>query len=316
MKGLSVLIFLGAHEVDQLFSTHEEADTRVLLHAQYAAKKGCQAVVIVADDTDILVLAISHSAQIDGKLYLLRGNSDTRRLLDISQLGKTLGPNVCRALPGLHAFTGTDYTSAFAGQGKLKAMKLLLKETSYQELFSLLGSEWELSEENFQALQQFTCHLYAARTNISSVNKLRYHIYCAKRGDLNSSSLPPSKDPLKQHCRRANYVAGIWQRSLEPQPSVPSPSKYGWNENTDGELSYKWMTCSPAPEGVLKMIICECRQECKKPYCPCANSGIVCIEACRLQACENFQIVDAPDPEKDDYDDSYERFMLDNVNEM
>ena len=300
---------LGVSEVKELWSTQEEADTRLLLHANYVVQEGSGVVVIVADDTDVLVLALVHHYDIKGQLYLVRGNSDTQRIIDISHVGKVLGPTVCKALSGIHAFTGSDCTSAFSGQGKLKALKLLNKDKRYQELFATLGLEWELSEDKFQLLEEFTCHLYAARTMISSVNTLRYHIFSAKRGNLHSKSniLPPSQDPLKQHCLRANYVAGIWKRSLEPMPDIPSPIGYGWKENNDGQLSYLWMTCSPAPAEILKMIVCDCRSKCTPPSCPCASAGITCIEACNLKECENFLVMDdrVECNDEDSDDDTY-----------
>ena len=41
----------------------------------------------------------------------------------------------CEALPGLHAFTGCDAVSAFAGIGKVKPLKKLLSEKEYQRTF-------------------------------------------------------------------------------------------------------------------------------------------------------------------------------------
>ena len=237
---------------------------------------------------------------------MLRGNADTKRLIDVSHLGNILGLNVCKALPGLHAFTGCDYTSAFAGQGKLRAMKLMLKEACYQELFAILGAQWKLTEETFQGLEQFTCRLYATRVNVTSVNKLRYHIFSAKRGDLNSCSLPPSQDPLKQHCLRANYVCAIWHRSLEQAPAIPSPVGHGWKTDADNKLSYVWMTCAPAPADVLKMTFCECKNECIKPSCPCASLGIACIEACKLQDCSNFHAFESANSDPPALDEDYE----------
>ena len=52
-------------------------------------------------------------------------NEKTRNVyLEISAIADAAGPQVCDALPGLHAFTGCDSTSAFAGKGKKTALKL------------------------------------------------------------------------------------------------------------------------------------------------------------------------------------------------
>ncbi|KAJ8344889.1 hypothetical protein SKAU_G00290820 [Synaphobranchus kaupii] len=63
-------------EVSELHSTQEEADTRMLLQALHAAKSGSKAVVITAEDTDVMV----------GALKLLK--KDIAYQETFSQLGK------------------------------------------------------------------------------------------------------------------------------------------------------------------------------------------------------------------------------------
>jgi len=41
-------------EVDDLKCTHEEADTRMILHAVHYSTTGSNAVVLVTEDTDVL----------------------------------------------------------------------------------------------------------------------------------------------------------------------------------------------------------------------------------------------------------------------
>ena len=47
--------------------------------------------------------------------------------------------DACRALIGMHAFTGCDTVSAFAGKGKAKALKSLLSNKMDQDTFFKLG---------------------------------------------------------------------------------------------------------------------------------------------------------------------------------
>ena len=56
-------------EVPELACTHEEADTRVILHAYHAACSGFKSVVIVVADTDILVLCTAFKKEINCNLY-------------------------------------------------------------------------------------------------------------------------------------------------------------------------------------------------------------------------------------------------------
>ena len=195
-------------EVCELKSTHEEADTRVLLHA---AKNGYKAVVITAEDTDILVLALGFSQTIPCQLYQKVGMQKCRKYIDINKVASNLGIDVCTALVGLH---GCDTVSAFAGKGKLGDLTLMKKEHKYQHCFGELGESWEISTALMQKLAAFTCHMYVSKGSSSDVNECRYQLFCAKRGEVNSAHLPPCMDCLHMHAQRANYQAGIWRRSL------------------------------------------------------------------------------------------------------
>ena len=49
----------SVEEVPELASSHEEADTRLLLHASHAAQEGHEAVIAITEDTDVFVLLLS-----------------------------------------------------------------------------------------------------------------------------------------------------------------------------------------------------------------------------------------------------------------
>ena len=55
-------------------SEHEEADTRMLLHAKDAKEQGYPQTVIVSRDTDVLVLLIAHQPQLSLFLWMQAGN--------------------------------------------------------------------------------------------------------------------------------------------------------------------------------------------------------------------------------------------------
>ena len=64
----------------------------------------------------------------------------------------------------MQAFTGCDTVSSFAGQGKLQALKLFENE-EFQNAFTELGQQWEVSYDLFAALE--ACKMYAARSVIT-----------------------------------------------------------------------------------------------------------------------------------------------------
>ena len=143
--------------------------------------------IIGAEDTNILVLCLAVSIRIPCPIYQKCDTKNRTRYLDITKIFKTVGSGVCDALVGTHAFTGCDSISAFAGRGKTTGFKLLKSDKTKQEVFNQLGHSWDLTAELFQRLQQITCQMYLLSTRTTEVNKLRYQLFCAKPGDVDSS---------------------------------------------------------------------------------------------------------------------------------
>lgn len=294
----------AASEVDDLKCSHEEADTRLLLHAHHAAESGYKSVLLIAEDTDVMILCLAFSRNIDCQMHMRCGTKNRSRLISINKIAASLGHDVCKALVGLHAFTGCDSVSAFAGQGKLKGLKLIQQNQNFQKAFAKLGEHWDVTDELFDVLQEFTCNMYAARTNISSVNELRYHLWRAKKGSVDSGQLPPCEDSLRQHSLRANYQSALWRRSLVPCPDIPHPQDgYGWCAQDGGQLEVQWMTGSPAPQVILEFISCKCAKICQLPKCQCLASGLPCTEECKLQTCTNMKESDISMDSDDDMDE-------------
>lgn len=109
-------------EIPELETTQEEADSRIFLHAKHASDQGHPRVVIRSCDTDVEVLALYQQEHIESHIIVHSGTKQASRIVSIPDVRSSLGDNVCSALPGLHAFTGCDSVSAFAGKGKCKAL--------------------------------------------------------------------------------------------------------------------------------------------------------------------------------------------------
>ena len=90
----------------------------------------------------------------------------------------------------------------------------------------------------------------------TKVNVLRHEMFLTKRGEVDSSTLPPCEDSLQQHIQRANYQAGVWQRSLQRNPDVPEPTCHGWVRTDVGSLKIDWMHGHAAPDAVLELLAC------------------------------------------------------------
>ena len=172
-------------------------------------------------------------------------------LINVSAVATALGDQLCSAIIGLHSYTGSDSTSAFASKGKIGAFKIIQNNLRFKDVFKRLGENWDVSEDLEKELEEFTCLLYSAKSKNTSINDLRYQLFCAKKGAIESFQLPPCKDTLKKHIIRANYQAAIWRRSNQNNAAIPSPVGKGWKMETtvDGntKLCIDWMEGEPAP---------------------------------------------------------------------
>ena len=78
-----------------------------------------------------------------------------------------MGTSVCtkaaEALPGLHAFTGCDYTASFLNKGKQRPMELMLNSEEFKAAFAELGMNDSLSEETLSTCEIFVCHMYGKK---------------------------------------------------------------------------------------------------------------------------------------------------------
>ena len=275
-------------DIQDLKSTQEEADTRMLLHASHACNEGFSSILIKSSDTDVKVLAVYFKERIQSRLFILSGTKNRSRCVDIGEISNNLGKELCAALPGLHAFTGCDTTSAFVGKGKKKGLDLLEKSETALAAMQKLGESFEVSDSLIKLCQDFVCALYGGQKD--TVNELRYLLFCTK--SMQDYQLPPTLDALRKHVSRANYQCAIWKRALLPQPSVPSPVGKGWKITEDG-LSVDWMYLLPAPLAVLELLSCRCNSSCSNNRCSCFANKLLCTDACYCgDSCENRVIED------------------------
>ena len=282
--------------VPELTCTHEEADTRLLLHASHASNAGYADVVIKSPDTDVAVLACHFSWDIQATLFFRTGTKNRKRTIHINQIAAKQGRAVCQALPALHALTGCDSTSAFKGRGKKVGLALIQHSSSDREAVARLGVSLDLSEDVLSRCEAFVCHLYGYKDH-ASVNDVRYEMFAAKAAQ--SFQLPPTQDALGKHILRANYQAAVWRNALVAQPALPGPDGHGWCV-ADGQITIDWMDQQPAPSELLELVSCSCLSGCTSNRCSCFKAALPCTDACRCANCANSaSSADAGDCDRD-----------------
>ena len=124
---------------------HEEADTRMVLHAKFVSGP----VTINSDDTDVFIILLGHSDSV-GECYMKVGKGSKVRLINITSIAEKLScheNDIILALIGLHAIIGCDSISCFAGKGKIKAINLKKKYPEFLHVFTELGRCWIVTED-------------------------------------------------------------------------------------------------------------------------------------------------------------------------
>ena len=123
---------------------------------------------------------------------------------DISKVVATIGEDVYQALVGLYSFTWCDTVGVLMVKANSSLLKIVKSDNDAKQAFTELSQSWDLSEDLFRSIEKVTCSFYSSGANASDVNDLRYNLFFAKNGEIESYQLPPCKDCLRKHTMRAN----------------------------------------------------------------------------------------------------------------
>ena len=99
---------------------------------------GFKSAIIKSPVTDIFFILLHHAFNINLIVYMDTGTGNHRKIINITELGKSLSKDYCSALLGFHVFSGEDCTSAFKGKGKVSPLKKLEKNPRFFKTFMLV----------------------------------------------------------------------------------------------------------------------------------------------------------------------------------
>ena len=178
-------------------------------------------------DTDIVVLTFALLYEFRNRVLIDGGSGDNRKVMRLSNID--IEKDLADALIGFHAFTGNDYISSFFRNGKEKCWKLIKKTKKFQNAFSILGENWEVSNDLFIMLEEFVCQLYGYRNK--STDRVHFQIYDKKYTKENTvvdmAALPLCSSILRLHIFRSNIVASLWKRSTTAYFTMSDISQHG-----------------------------------------------------------------------------------------
>jgi len=176
-------------------NNREEADTLMICFGVSATEQNPvdAQMTFFSSDTDVLVLIIANYDRLPKNTSISMASS----VQQIEPLWAALGPDRAKALPGLHAFSGADYTGRFIQIGKPEA------EDDVIEALCTLCDDADVSEDLQLTLAQFVCTAYCPKgIQHSSIPELHWHLFCKYMAE--SEKLPPTLGALKQHILRAH----------------------------------------------------------------------------------------------------------------
>ena len=214
----NLLTHIEEKTYDQLLSTQEEADTKIIAHAVEILHQDTENKVVIrspSGDTDVLVVSAALLYNCKEHVVIDNGSGQSRKSIDL----RSLQFSECKysTMLGLHAFTGNDYLSSFFRKGKERCWKLMQKYEEFEVCLTKLGSEPNLSDDLFESLEEYTALL----------SIYPYFI------DL--SLLPPCKSVLRLHSKTANAAAYLWRNAPNPTTEFPSLTENGWTTTDDIE---------------------------------------------------------------------------------
>ena len=272
-------------ERDDLYNTHEEADSIIIHQLKTAIDGGAQCVKVICEDTDVFILLMHFYYQYKWNCnVLMEGTSGERKVISIREATEKHKSNI-ESLVALHALSGCDTVPQMSGIGKKKALNSLMKGNS----LILLGN----TEEPFDLIVDECCKFISAcygAEKYSTITNARFILWNKKLTNKTApllKSLPATIEVLTENIKRAHYQAAIWKHSDKQNPPSLDPCEYGWykDENTQSLLPVMMPTgIKAAPPEVLKLIRCNCSSEAPcspSSRCSCSKAQMSCSEFCK-----------------------------------
>ena len=239
---------------------HEEANTRLLLHAADAARCGYTKAMVRTVDTDVVVIAVANYQYISlSELWIEFGVGKNLKYLPAHDISRSIGEEKSQALLAFHAFTGCDQTSSFAHYGKKTAWAAWSAFDDVTAAFQALSNAptGDVVDEVMPILERYVTIMYDRNSIWMKVNDARRDLFTRIGRDI--EAIPPTSDALRQHVKRPRYQAGhCWGNSLVPSPPFPCPSEWGLVKVATDTWAPLWMTFPQASQSCQELLKCDC----------------------------------------------------------
>ena len=174
--------------------SHEEADTRILLHVAHCARQGLRKLVIRTVDTDVVVLAIGHSLalQLDEPWVRLGVGTQFRQIAIQEIVKMSMKKHRCSAMLSVVCL------AASATEKKSTWLALRSCPSAIYAFLDLYLQPVDVSSDTLEGIERFLVVVYSRTCSASGVwTELLAHGY------RTMENIPPTKAALLQRVRRA-----------------------------------------------------------------------------------------------------------------
>ena len=263
-------------------NNHEEADT-LLIHCLKLCQPTSKNAHVYANDTDVIVLLLSHFKQTLDYTSMYVGVEST--VLDIKHVHSFLGAKRALALMSIHCLTGGDTTGKFKGVSKEKWAKLFLRidfEKEGKLLDALIELQTTAHGEQKDELEKLISWGYVK--HLSTLAETRFYLYSKEK--VSSDRIPPTRGAFDQHVKRAFHQLRQYKTAEKEFIDIRSPSECGW-EKIDEEYIPATTKTPIAPDSVIQLISCKCIKGGCTKNCSCLRSGENCTDFCGCSGCQN-----------------------------
>lgn len=302
-------------------SKHEEADSRVWLHARQFERA-----VIYSPDTDVVMIGLPLFNQGLTTNVIVRYDTlhhGHHLYVNVNELHGCIqrDPDLaalppeqrCKAMQTFYIATGCDFVSSFAGLGKKTFFKAFCANAAFVtgplQVGSLAGGE----EHDFLAFIRLVlcaycsqhrstflttpANLFAEMTDMAGSADQRHKEFLT---NVRNTIWPkvakeednvPSWTSLHCHWLRTQWVASVWSAALQPDYSPPALTSHGWKLALDDSVEVVWDT-DESMQHIKQLIVslttgCRCKSGCKTRRCKCVKDGASCSASCKCLGCVN-----------------------------
>ena len=248
----------------------EEADVRMIPHALHSVNGGASRVILLSNDTDVVVLGLHYWSLLKGhglkELWIRADVGNSTRHIPLHTLVEKMDPEICKVILPLHHLTGCDSSSKFG----TKAAGL--KANPAQHLQELIKDPANI---DFAGVEQYLVNVFKSGTHCESVDQLRYYLYHHSKKTI--VDLPPASPSVRGHILLAFYGTYLQLHCLDN--AELNPFKFGFYQDDGALLPDRKQALLPDDFPMP----CRCTA-CATKRCPCRQNEIKCCPYCSCQA--------------------------------